>query len=47
MNKTLLIIPGFKESTDEAPYQELLRRNENEYTIITFTPHWNNQTATD
>ncbi len=47
MRKTLLIIPGFKESTDEAPYQELLRRNENEYTIITHTPHWNNQTATD
>ena len=47
MRKTLLIIPGFKESTVEAPYQELLRRNENEYTIITHTPHWNNKTATD
>jgi pimeloyl-ACP methyl ester carboxylesterase len=45
MNHTLLIIPGFGESTDDAPYVELARMYKG--SVVTFNPKWNYRTATD
>ncbi len=46
MKPTLLIIPGFGETTDEAPYKELSSKFKEDYLIVPHTPRWNNYTAT-
>lgn len=49
MNKTLLIIPGFRETTKEKPYREIIRfaKISGYKTIIKINPTWNHKTSTD
>ena len=49
MNKTLLVIPGFGETTKEKPYQSIIKYAESigYKTVVEINPVWNYRTMSD
>jgi len=44
---TLLVIPGFGESADKKPYSTIMKKYQNVFEILPYTPIWNYRTASD